>query len=114
MGQKSALQKLKHCQTWSSSEREPPCRPLYTGYEKTCTLNFGPVDWRHDPKIFGLESSTAMCMEHALESYLEHSSLADVLLGERWDARPVAAGNAFRVVLTMRVAVDEMQVCSIP
>ena len=91
--------------------REPPC---HTGYEKTCTLNFGPVDWRHDPKIFGLESSTAMCMEHALESYLEHSSLADVLLGERWDARPVAAGNAFRVVLTMRVAVDEMQVCSIP
>ena len=51
-----------------------------------------------------------MCMEHALESYLEHSSLADVLLGERWDVRPVAAGNAFRVVLTMRIAVDEMQV----
>ena len=38
------------------------------GYEKTCELNFGPVDWRHDPKIFGLESSTAMCMEHALEA----------------------------------------------
>ena len=81
------------------------------GYEKTCTLNFGPVDWRHDPRIFGLEAATALSMEHALESYLGgHASLADVLLGERWDARPVAAGNAFRVVLTMRVAVDEMQV----
>ena len=84
---------------------------LNAGYAKTCTLSFGPVDWRHDPRIFGLEPATALSMEHALESYLGgHASLADVLLGERWDVRPVAAGNAFRVVLTMRVAVDEMQV----
>ena len=47
-------------------------RKVLEGYEKTSTLHFGPVDWRHDPMIFGLEAATAMCMEHALEGYLRH------------------------------------------
>lgn len=79
---------------------------LLSGFASTHDFSLGPVDFVHDPHIFGLEASTLFSCDHHIEDYASHSSLMDILLKPNWDWRPIAANAGFRIVLTFRLWID--------
>lgn len=72
----------------------------------TLRCNLGPVDWVHDPRIFGFESHTNLQVDHVLEGHVDHKSALDVILGDDWDVRELNENGGFRIILTLRIDVD--------
>ena len=64
-------------------------------------MRLGPVDWRLDTGILGLERETGFSLEYRLEKYVSHSSHLDIILGLGWDVRLALGSKAFRCIIIL-------------
>ena len=77
-----------------------------SGFSIAKAWSLGPVDWRLDPGIFGLEVETGFSLDFHAEKVAHSISHLDLLLGQSWDVRSVAKSAGYRAVLTLELGID--------
>jgi len=73
---------------------------------QTFRLNLGPVNWRLDPGILGLDRHADFTLDYKIEDFVDKASHLDFLLGRGWDHRSVQGTDNFRIIITLELCVD--------
>ncbi len=77
-----------------------------SGFSIAKSWSLGPVDWRLDPGILGLEAETGFSVDFHAEKVAYAVSHLDLLLGDCWDVRQVTNSVGYRAVLTLELGID--------
>jgi len=72
----------------------------------TSSINLGPVNWRLDPGILGLDRHADFTLDYKIEDFVDRASHLDFLLGRGWDHRSVQGTDNFRIIITLELCVD--------